>query len=178
MSSDKESGPASRGVTPSSVPGANPFEGVKAAQEEEEGEEGFVDPQLPYQAAEDGKEGDLFNVFPSRANEALKTRELPNRTSLLGPMRSFADRLVVCVAVAALKQALVTQLMSQEAAEQTKPSSGGRLLRTTSLRTPIDSHARVLVHNGSDKSGAQTDDPSQDLGSGDTGFFDSPEDYG
>lgn len=77
-SSDKENSPASRGVTPSSLPGANPFEGVKAGEEEgeEEGEEGFVDPELPYQAAEDGKEGDLFNVFPSRADEALKTREL------------------------------------------------------------------------------------------------------
>lgn len=70
----------------------------------------------------------------------------------------------------------MTQLMSQEAAEQTKRST--RLLRTTSLRTPIDSHARVMVHNGSDKGSTQTDDPSQDLGSGDTGFFDSPEDYG
>lgn len=80
--------------------------------------------------------------------------------------------------MAALKQALVTQLMSQEAAEQSKRTTGARLLRTTSLRTPIDSHARVLVHNGSDKNSTQTDDPSQDLGSGDTGFFDSPEDYG
>lgn len=74
--SDKESSPASRGVMPSSLPGANPFEGVKAGEEEEE-EEGFVDPELPYQVAEDGKDGDLFNVFPSRADEALKTRELP-----------------------------------------------------------------------------------------------------
>lgn len=80
--------------------------------------------------------------------------------------------------VAALKQVLVTQLMSQEAAEQTKRSTGARLLRTTSLRTPIDSHARVMVHNSSDKNSSQTEDPSQDLGSGDTGFFDSPEDYG
>jgi len=75
--------------------------------------------------------------------------------------------------VAALKQVLVTQLMSQEALEQTKRSTGVRLLRTTSLRTPVDSRARVPVHNG-----AHTEDPAQDLGSGDTGFFDSPEDDG
>uniref|UniRef100_A0A669BSM1 Rho guanine nucleotide exchange factor 12 n=1 Tax=Oreochromis niloticus TaxID=8128 RepID=A0A669BSM1_ORENI len=80
--------------------------------------------------------------------------------------------------VAALKQVLVTQLMSQEAAEQTKRSTGARLLRTTSLRTPIDSRARVTVHNGSEKTGSQTDDLAQDLGSGDTGFFDSTDDYG
>ncbi len=55
----------------SSLPGNNPFEGVKAEEEEEE--EGFVDPELPYQVAEDGKEGDSFNMFPSRADEALKT---------------------------------------------------------------------------------------------------------
>jgi len=34
-----------------------------------------VDPELPYRAAKDGKGGDSFNVFPSRADEALKTRE-------------------------------------------------------------------------------------------------------
>lgn len=80
--------------------------------------------------------------------------------------------------VAALKQVLVTQLMSQEACERTKRSSGARLLRTTSLRTPVDSRARVVVHNGSERKNTQTEDPAQDLGSGDTGFFDSPEDYG
>lgn len=72
----------------------------------------------------------------------------------------------------------MTQLMSQEAAEQTKRSTGARLLRTTSLRTPVDSHTRVMVHNGSGKSSSQTDDLAHDLGSGDTGFFDTPEDYG
>ncbi|XP_034081357.1 rho guanine nucleotide exchange factor 12 isoform X2 [Gymnodraco acuticeps] len=150
QSTDKESSPAPRSVT-SSLPGNNPFERVKAEEEEEE--EGFVDPELPYRVAENVKEGDSFNMFPSRADEALKT-------------------------LAALKQVLVTQLMSQEALEQTKRSTGARLLRTTSLRTPVDSRARVMVHNGSEKNSSQTEDPAQDLGSGDTGFFDSPEDYG
>ncbi|XP_036929264.1 rho guanine nucleotide exchange factor 12 isoform X3 [Acanthopagrus latus] len=150
QSTDKESSPATTTVMQSSLPGNNPFEGVKAEEEEEE--EGFVDPELAYPVAEDGKEGDSFNMFPSRADEALKT-------------------------LAALKQVLVTQLMSQEAAEQTKRSTGARLLRTTSLRTPVDSRARVMVHNGSEKNSSQTEDPTQDLGSGDTGFFDSPEDY-
>uniref|UniRef100_A0A673A7Z6 Rho guanine nucleotide exchange factor (GEF) 12a n=1 Tax=Sphaeramia orbicularis TaxID=375764 RepID=A0A673A7Z6_9TELE len=139
---------ASGSAMQSSLPGNNPFEGVKAEEEEEE--EGFVDPEIPYQVAEDGREGDSFNLFPSKADEALKT-------------------------LAALKQVLVTQLMSQEAGERTKRSTGARLLRTTSLRTPVDSRARVMVHNGSERN--QTEDPAQDLGSGDTGFFDSPEDY-
>ncbi|XP_029027021.1 rho guanine nucleotide exchange factor 12 isoform X2 [Betta splendens] len=151
QSTDKESSPGSRSAMQSSLPGNTPFEGVKAEEEEEE--EGFVDPELPYQVADDGREGDSFDMFPSRADEALKT-------------------------LAALKQVLVTQLMSQEAAEQTKRSTGARLLRTTSLRTPVDSRARVMVHNGSEKNSSQTRDVTQDMGSGDTGFFDSPEDYG
>ncbi|XP_056138947.1 rho guanine nucleotide exchange factor 12 isoform X2 [Lampris incognitus] len=149
-STDKESSSASRNVMQTALPGNNPFEAVKA--DEEEGEEGFVDPELPYQVTEDG-DGDSFSLFPCRADEALKT-------------------------LAALKQVLVTQLMSQEASERAQRSSGARLLRTTSLRTPVDSRARVMVHNGSEKNRTQTEDPAQDLGSGDTGFFDSPEDYG
>ncbi|MEQ2198741.1 hypothetical protein XENOCAPTIV_017574 [Xenoophorus captivus] len=80
--------------------------------------------------------------------------------------------------VAALKQVLVNQLMSQEAAQQTKRSTGVRLLRTTSLRTPTDNRTKVMVHNGSEKSSSKAEHLAQDLGSGDTGFFDSPEDYG
>lgn len=41
------------------------------AEVEEEG--AFVDLELPYQVAEDGKERDLYSGFPSRADEALKT---------------------------------------------------------------------------------------------------------
>ncbi|CAL8373209.1 unnamed protein product [Gadus morhua 'NCC'] len=155
----KESGAEPGPVALGSTPGTNPFEGAKPCkggaqdeEEEEEGEEGFVDPEHSYRAAEEGREGDSFSLYPSRADEALKT-------------------------LASLKQALVTQLMSQEASERVQRCSGARLLRTTSLRTPVDGRARVLVHNGSEKGPVQTDDPAQDLGSGDTGFFDSPEDY-
>uniref|UniRef100_A0A673YXM6 Rho guanine nucleotide exchange factor 12 n=1 Tax=Salmo trutta TaxID=8032 RepID=A0A673YXM6_SALTR len=83
--------------------------------------------------------------------------------------------------VSALKQVLVTQLMSQEDGEGAGRSSsgGGRLLRTTSLRTPVDSRARVAVQNGSGRctQASHPEDPAQDLVSGDTGFFESPEDY-
>ncbi|KAM9853356.1 rho guanine nucleotide exchange factor 12 isoform 2-T2 [Aulostomus maculatus] len=151
QSTEKESSPAARTTAQGSLSASNPFEGVKAEEEEEE--EGFMNPELPYQVTEESREGDSFNLFPSRADEALKT-------------------------LAALKQVLVTQLMSQEAAERTKRSSGARLLRTTSLRTPVEKCARVMVHNGSERSSSQTEDVTQDLGSGDTGFFDSPEDYG
>uniref|UniRef100_A0A3P9LK15 Rho guanine nucleotide exchange factor 12 n=1 Tax=Oryzias latipes TaxID=8090 RepID=A0A3P9LK15_ORYLA len=152
QSADKESSPVSRGVLQRSLPGSNPFEEAKA-DEGDEVEEGFIDPGLPYQVAEEPREGDSFDVFPSRADEALKT-------------------------LAALKQVLVTQLMSQGATEQTKRSTGARLLRTTSLRTPVDSRSKAMVHNGSEKMSSQTEDLGQDLGSGDTGFFDSPDDYG
>lgn len=149
QSSDKDGGPAARSGAAGALPGSNPFEVPKSAEEEEEG---FVDPELPYQVAEDSRDGDSFNPFPSRADEALKT-------------------------LTALKQVLMTQLMSQEASERTKRSTGARLLRTTSLRTPVEKCARVMVHNGSERTSSQTEDAAQDLGSGDTGFFDSPEDY-
>uniref|UniRef100_A0A7N6B1H0 Rho guanine nucleotide exchange factor (GEF) 12a n=1 Tax=Anabas testudineus TaxID=64144 RepID=A0A7N6B1H0_ANATE len=97
---------------------------------------------------------------------------------LMAPTLININPLLACSSVAALKQVLVTQLMSQEAAEQTKRTTGARLLRTTSLRTPVDSRTRVMVHNGSEKNGSQTQDVAQDMGSGDTGFFDTPEDYG
>ncbi|XP_036005365.1 rho guanine nucleotide exchange factor 12 isoform X6 [Fundulus heteroclitus] len=151
QSTDKESGPASRSALQSSLPAGNPFEEEKADGEEEE-EEGFVDPELPYQVSEADREGDSFDVFPSRADEALKT-------------------------LAALKQVLVNQLMSQEAAQPTKRSTGVRLLRTTSLRTPTDNRAKVMVHNGSENSSSKAEELAQDLGSGDTGFFDSPDEF-
>ncbi|XP_055081788.1 rho guanine nucleotide exchange factor 12 isoform X5 [Periophthalmus magnuspinnatus] len=144
QSTDKESSPLTRSAVQSSFSENNPFEEIKTE------EEGFVDTGLNFQASEEIREGDMFNPFPSKADEALKT-------------------------LAALKQVLVTQLMSQEACERTKRSSGARILRTTSLRTPVDSRSRGMVHNGAERK--NTDEPMQDLGSGDTGFFDSPEDY-
>ncbi|CAL1570422.1 unnamed protein product [Knipowitschia caucasica] len=143
QSTEKESSTLTRSSVQNSFSENNPFEEVKA-------EEGFVDTHLHFQVSEESREGDFFNPFPSKADEALKT-------------------------LAALKQVLVTQLMSQESCERTKRSSGARILRTTSLRTPVDSRARGIVHNGAERKTA--DDPAQDLGSGDTGFFDAPEDY-
>uniref|UniRef100_A0A673A695 Rho guanine nucleotide exchange factor (GEF) 12a n=1 Tax=Sphaeramia orbicularis TaxID=375764 RepID=A0A673A695_9TELE len=86
---------------------------------------------------------------------------------------------LICQRAEAMKvkpHSVIPLPQSEYAGERTKRSTGARLLRTTSLRTPVDSRARVMVHNGSERN--QTEDPAQDLGSGDTGFFDSPEDYG
>lgn len=149
QSTEKENSSSTRSGVQSSFSGNNPFEEVKIGEEEEEG---FMEPDLPFQVSEESREGDSFNPFPSRADEALKT-------------------------LASLKQVLVTQLMSQEACERTKRPSGARILRTTSLRTPVDSRARGLVHNGSERKTPQTEDAAQDLVSGDTGFFEAPEDY-
>uniref|UniRef100_A0A8D3CVN8 Rho guanine nucleotide exchange factor 12 n=1 Tax=Scophthalmus maximus TaxID=52904 RepID=A0A8D3CVN8_SCOMX len=115
----------------------------------------------------------------NRSHMLLSQRTTVNRPTYFNNclVKNHSPGSLACPSVAALKQVLVTQLMSQEAAEQTKRSTGARLLRTTSLRTPIDSRARVMVHNGSEKGSTQTEDLAQDLGSGDTGFFDSPDDY-
>ncbi|KAL0973038.1 hypothetical protein UPYG_G00198030 [Umbra pygmaea] len=164
QSTDKESSAAS-GVRPTSPGGTNPFEELKTEEPEEDEssrnqrlyvEPGFVE-RLPFPLTIDGLvESDVMGFGPSRADDALKT-------------------------LSALKQVLVTQLMSQEDCDRPGRSSsgGGRLLRTTSLRTPVDSRARAAVQNGSGRTSqvCHPEDPSQDLVSGDTGFFESPEDY-
>uniref|UniRef100_A0A8C1TBD0 Rho guanine nucleotide exchange factor (GEF) 12a n=1 Tax=Cyprinus carpio TaxID=7962 RepID=A0A8C1TBD0_CYPCA len=68
--------------------------------------------------------------------------------------------------LAALKQVLVTQLMAQDEGERLGRSAGSRLLRTTSLRTPVE------------HSSTRTPSQAQDYTSGDTGFYECPEDYG
>ncbi|XP_034149892.1 rho guanine nucleotide exchange factor 12 isoform X2 [Esox lucius] len=164
LSTDKDGSPASSGVLHTSLDSAS-LEGLKPEVEEEEasrdnglyGEPVFVE-RLPFPVTVDGfVESDALGFGPSRADDALKT-------------------------LSALKQVLVTQLMSQEDSERAgrASSGGGRLLRTTSLRTPVDSRARVAVQNGSGRTGhaCHPEDPSQDLASGDTGFFESSEDYG
>uniref|UniRef100_M4A352 Rho guanine nucleotide exchange factor 12 n=1 Tax=Xiphophorus maculatus TaxID=8083 RepID=M4A352_XIPMA len=113
----------------------------------------------------------------SREQDRTSTGSTQNELSELLNYKASHYYLLVS-SVAALKQVLVNQLMSQEAAQQTKRSTGARLLRTTSLRTPTDNRAKVMAHNGSEKSTSKAEDLAQDLGSGDTGFFDSPEDYG
>ncbi|XP_051965821.1 rho guanine nucleotide exchange factor 12 isoform X2 [Xyrauchen texanus] len=67
--------------------------------------------------------------------------------------------------LAALKQVLVTQLMAQDEGERLGRSAGSRLLRTTSLRTPVE------------HSSTRTPSRAQDYTSGDTGFYECPEDY-
>ncbi|XP_020358306.1 rho guanine nucleotide exchange factor 12 isoform X1 [Oncorhynchus kisutch] len=162
QSIDKECSSASGGVMQTSPPDAKSFVGLKPEEEEPSREEGlYGDPdladRLPFRMAVDGfSESDGLGFSPSRADDALKT-------------------------LSALKQVLVTQLMSQEDGERAGRSSsgGGRLLRTTSLRTPVDSRARVAVQKGSGMctQASHPEDPAQDLVSGDTGFFESPEDY-
>lgn len=70
------------------------------------------------------------------------------------------------LSVAALKQVLVTQLMAQDDGERLGRPPGGRLLRTTSLRTPVE--------HSSGRSACR----AQDAASGDTGFYEGSEDYG
>ncbi|KAL7848715.1 hypothetical protein SRHO_G00203380 [Serrasalmus rhombeus] len=67
--------------------------------------------------------------------------------------------------LAALKQVLVTQLMAQEDGERLGRPLGGRLLRTTSLRTPVE------------HSSGRSTCRAQDAASGDTGFYEGSEDY-
>ncbi|XP_026082118.1 rho guanine nucleotide exchange factor 12-like isoform X1 [Carassius auratus] len=87
----------------------------------------------------DGRDTDSLSCS-SKADEALKT-------------------------LSALKQVLVTQLMAQDEGERLGRSAGSRLLRTTSLRTPVE------------HSSTRTPSRAQDYTSRDTGFYECPEDY-
>ncbi|CAB1347536.1 unnamed protein product [Coregonus sp. 'balchen'] len=159
QSIDKECSAAPCCVMQTPLPDANLFVGLKAEEEPSREEGLYGDPDransLPFRMAVDGlSESDGLGFSTSRADDALKT-------------------------LSALKQVLVTQLMSQEECERAgRTSSGGG--PTTSLRTPVDSRARVAVQNGSGRctQASHPEDPAQDLVSGDTGFFESPEDYG
>lgn len=93
--SDKESSPAVRRGLQSALPGNNPFEVAKAEEEEEEG---FLEPDLPYPATEDGRGGDPSSLLPSRADEALKTCEmgLGGRRGSEGDMRWNTCSLFPC----------------------------------------------------------------------------------
>ncbi|XP_022530904.2 rho guanine nucleotide exchange factor 12 isoform X3 [Astyanax mexicanus] len=109
-------------------------------EEEEQGQDSGRD-ESSYLDPEllDGR--DVYSLSSScRAEEALKT-------------------------LAALKQVLLTQLMAQDDGERLGRSPGGRLLRTTSLRTPVE--------HSSGRSACRT----QDAASGDTGFYEGSEDY-
>ncbi|KAJ8397216.1 hypothetical protein AAFF_G00440500 [Aldrovandia affinis] len=151
-------------------PGPNPFEEIKSEDEEEEedGDEAeFLDcdlaDRLPFLKqrsrqgiAIDDDQSNPFSLPASRAEEGLKT-------------------------LAALKQVLVTQMMSQEDGGRGGRTAGGRLQRTTSLRTAVDprSHAALTLgspENGTERGQAGREERRRDLTAGDTGFFEAPDD--
>uniref|UniRef100_A0A3Q2XK28 Rho guanine nucleotide exchange factor 12 n=1 Tax=Hippocampus comes TaxID=109280 RepID=A0A3Q2XK28_HIPCM len=156
-----ESSPAVRRVAPSPLPANNPFEAQRKAT---------------HPSDEVLRDFQFCVIFFRKLSLKSKRYAFAFGCYRRYNIDELETKMTLFLAVSALKQVLVTQLMSQEAVERTKRSTGARLLRTTSLRTPIEK--RVMVHNGSERNNSQTEDPTQDLGSGDTGFFDSPEDYG
>ncbi|KAI1893774.1 hypothetical protein AGOR_G00127130 [Albula goreensis] len=156
---ERDGSTSSSRLKPTLPPGPNPFEGIKSDDEEEEGEEAaFLDSdladRLPFMkqrsrqgVAMDDNESNPFALPPSRAEEALK-------------------------ALAALRQVLVTQMMSQKDGEGTGRAFGGRLQRTTSLRTPVDPGARGMVtlsspENGMEQSKAGKEERLQGLDASD-----------
>ncbi|KAL4593195.1 rho guanine nucleotide exchange factor 12 isoform X1 [Arapaima gigas] len=84
--------------------------------------------------------------------------------------------------VEALKQVLLKQILAQEE-ERERWAPGGRLLRTTSLRGPMDGPAArsatvLLSPEGSaQRTGMVREEQVRELPSGDTGFFEASDDY-
>ncbi|XP_035289416.1 rho guanine nucleotide exchange factor 12 isoform X2 [Anguilla anguilla] len=172
QSPEKDGSTSSAGVTQTPPPGSNPFEEIKAGEEgaelEREGEEvPYLEPdladRLPFLpqrsrqgVAVDDDDADPFCLPPSRAEEALRT-------------------------LATLRQVLLSQMMAQEEGERAgRAGGGGRLLRTTSLRGPMESTgARVSsAPLRSPENGGGREEAARALASGDTGFFESSEDCG
>ncbi|XP_036379316.1 rho guanine nucleotide exchange factor 12 [Megalops cyprinoides] len=170
QSPEKDVGTSSTELVHPSTPGSNPFEEIKTEEEEEEldreGEEGpFLEsdladrlPFLPQRSRQgvaiDSDEGDPFILPPSRAEEALRT-------------------------LAELRQVLVSQMMTQEEGKRGGRAGGGRLLRTTSLRGPMESSgSRAVAPLRSPENGAGREEAARALASGDTGFFETSEDCG
>ncbi|XP_072548223.1 rho guanine nucleotide exchange factor 12 isoform X2 [Salminus brasiliensis] len=125
-----------RGRTSASLHSCGP---ASNPEEEEQGQDGGRD-ESSYLDPEllDGR--DAYSLSSScRAEEALKT-------------------------LAALKQVLLTQLMAHDDGERLGRPPGGRLLRTTSLRTPVE--------HSSGRSACR----AQDAALGDTGFYEGSED--
>ncbi|XP_035389892.1 rho guanine nucleotide exchange factor 12 isoform X3 [Electrophorus electricus] len=104
-----------------------------------------------------------------RARKAIQDNGSPCLDSELLDVRDV-DLTSTCRAeealktLAVLKQVLVTQLMSQDSGERLGRPCGGRLLRTTSLCTPAQHSSEHRPRH------------SQDTSTGDTGFYEDPED--
>ncbi|XP_048839065.1 rho guanine nucleotide exchange factor 12-like isoform X2 [Brienomyrus brachyistius] len=144
--------------------GSNPFEDIRTDEEEEEAEQdgedvAFVDPELGDRLPADSDDDDPypFGYRGSTAEEALKTLE-------------------------ALRKILLDHMIGQGVAEEGRQAwrdHRGRLLRTTSLRGPMDSPiAQVSAPLLSPENGAEKAEGERELTLGDTGFFETSDDYG
>ncbi|XP_072530469.1 rho guanine nucleotide exchange factor 12 isoform X2 [Salminus brasiliensis] len=162
--------------------GTNPFETksddegqvesslqVQDEEEEEEEEEAFLDAELAYKLpflkqrsrqaiAIEEKDSEVFDLPPLMADEALRN-------------------------LAALRQLLINHMASQEEVDRDRERGEVRAheLRTGSLQGPTNSAAPSgSVENGAERTETVQTRPenAQELPSGDTGFFETSEDYG
>ncbi|MFT7818557.1 rho guanine nucleotide exchange factor 12 isoform X1 [Arapaima gigas] len=167
----KDGGTSPTGIIDNAPVSSNPFDDIKSEGEEDEGAEheeedgSFLEPSLSDGLPRsqmtvplvDDDDQDTFVYPSSTAEEALKTLE-------------------------ALKQVLLKQILAQEE-ERERWAPGGRLLRTTSLRGPMDGPAArsatvLLSPEGSaQRTGMVREEQVRELPSGDTGFFEASDDY-
>ncbi|XP_018610886.2 rho guanine nucleotide exchange factor 12 isoform X1 [Scleropages formosus] len=170
QSPEKDGGTSPTGMMQNPPVGTNPFDDIKSEGEEDEGpeqdgEDGpFLEPSLSDRLPQsqltvtlDDDEQDTFVYPSSAAEEALQTLE-------------------------ALRKVLLKQMLAQEE-ERARQAPGGRLLRTTSLRGPMDSPAAraaaVLLSPEDSTEGSEVvqEERARELPSGDTGFFEASDEY-
>ncbi|KPP76217.1 rho guanine nucleotide exchange factor 12-like [Scleropages formosus] len=177
QSPEKDGGTSPTGMMQNPPVGTNPFDDIKSEGEEDEGpeqdgEDGpFLEPSLSDRLPQsqltvtlDDDEQDTFVYPSSAAEEALQTCEW------------------VTVVMEALRKVLLKQMLAQEE-ERARQAPGGRLLRTTSLRGPMDSPAAraaaVLLSPEDSTEGSEVvqEERARELPSGDTGFFEASDEY-
>ncbi|XP_036435722.1 rho guanine nucleotide exchange factor 12 isoform X3 [Colossoma macropomum] len=165
-------------IMPTPSAGTNPFETKSEDEEEAEG-------SLQVQNEEDEEEAfldaELANKLPflkQRSRQAIAIEEKDSEVFDLPPL--MADEALRNLA--ALRQLLINHMASQEEAERDRERGEVREheLKTGSRQGPEDCAAPSgAVENGAEKTEAVQTRPenTQELPSGDTGFFETSEDY-
>ncbi|KAI4900712.1 hypothetical protein NFI96_029145 [Prochilodus magdalenae] len=167
-------------IIPAPAAGTNPFE----TKSEDEGE---VEGSLQVQDEEDEEEEeafldpDLANKLPflkQRSRQAIAIEEKDSEVFDLPPL--MADEALRNLA--ALRQLLINHMASQEEADRDRERGEVRAheLRTGSLQGPEDRAAPSgAVENGAERTETLNtrSENAQELPSGDTGFFETSEEY-
>uniref|UniRef100_A0AAR2J0L0 DH domain-containing protein n=1 Tax=Pygocentrus nattereri TaxID=42514 RepID=A0AAR2J0L0_PYGNA len=165
-------------IMPAPSAGTNPFETKSDDEEEAEGSLQVQNDDDEEEEEETFLDAELVNKLPfmkQRSRHAIAIEEKDSEVFDLPPL--MADEALRNLA--ALRQLLINHMASQEEAERDRERGEvrERELRTGSQQGPEDRAAPSgAVENGAEKTETRPEN-TQELPSGDTGFFETSEDY-